>query len=581
MAQRGFLLLILYVPVATIIATPLVPTEEFTHHAFLDEYGFYKLFWKFNQEKITFEVHVKTTGYVGFGFSPNGGMPGSDIVIGWMTNNGKTQFTDRHALHYGEPRIDIKQDYTLLYGREEDEYTILKFERKLDTCDDEQDRIITSDTMRLIWAYHPGKPEDGQPLPWHGREKRGVRSMYLMSVSPDLIPSLEGENVKIMEFLNENVSVPWHQDTTYNCKGFAIPRLNGKHHIIKYEPIVQPGNEALVHHILVYMCYGDLNDTHHGIEGECYSPNMPPELYECGTTIMAWAIGGGPFFFPDVAGFSLGDDGDPTFVMLETHYDNPEYKSSSFRGQFWYEDLLYSKLREFDATMLTVGHLVRPTQVIPPGMRKFTTKAYCSGNCTRNTLTDSSTNETTDLHIFAGNLHSHLAGRSMRLRHIREGTELPNIIKDEYYDFNYQELNHLPTEVILKAGDSLMLECDYDTMDRTSPIYGGLGTYDEMCLAFMYTYPRSSLKKCSSTLLGSSIAEVVNVEIDRGLLWSATQTTYTICGNVTAKKKILSAYTGNKLCKTAELSAAQNMMMGTAVSTSNQVPVLNVKGVHP
>ncbi|XP_077863275.1 uncharacterized protein LOC144346282 [Saccoglossus kowalevskii] len=32
----------------------------------------------------------------------------------------------------------------------------------------------------------------------------------------------------------------------------------------------------------------------------------------------------------------------------------------------------------------------------------------------------------------------------------------------------------------------------------------------------------------------------------------ATQITYTICENVTAKKKILSVYTGNKLCKTAE-----------------------------
>ncbi|XP_002734974.1 DBH-like monooxygenase protein 1 homolog [Saccoglossus kowalevskii] len=508
-------LFIVYVVViiATTNATPLVPTEEFTHHAFLDEFGLYKLYWKFNQEKITFEVHVKTTGYVGFGFSPNGGMPGSDIVIGWVTNNGKTRFTDRHASHYGEPRIDEKQDYILLYGREEDEYTILKFERKLDTCDDGQDRIITSDTMRLIWAYHPDKPEDGQPLPWHGRERRGGRSMYLMSVSPDLFPSLEEENANVIELLNENVSVPWRQDTTYYCKGFAIPRLNGKHHMIMYEPVIQHGNEALVHHIVVYMCHGGLNESYHGTEGECRTPNMPPAFDNCITTIIAWAVGGGPFFFPDAAGFSLGDDGDPTFVMMETHYDNPEYKST-FIDSSGIRIYYTSKLREFDATMLLIGHLVQSIQIIPPGMRKFTTKSYCSGACTRNALADHSTNETTDLHMFAGFLHSHLAGRAIRLRHIRDGIELPNIIKDDYYDFNYQELHQLTPEVILKAGDSLMVECDYETMGKSSPVYGGLGTNDEMCLVFMYAYPRSAFTVCVSSLAPTTIAEAVNVEIN-------------------------------------------------------------------
>ena len=43
---------------------------------------YYWLYWNL----ISFAVKVQTTGWIGFGFglSPNGQMPGSDVVIGWV-----------------------------------------------------------------------------------------------------------------------------------------------------------------------------------------------------------------------------------------------------------------------------------------------------------------------------------------------------------------------------------------------------------------------------------------------------------------------------------------------------------------
>jgi hypothetical protein len=46
----------------------------------------------FNATHITFELHVKTRGYVGFGISPNGKMYPSDVVIGWV-KDGVTHFS--------------------------------------------------------------------------------------------------------------------------------------------------------------------------------------------------------------------------------------------------------------------------------------------------------------------------------------------------------------------------------------------------------------------------------------------------------------------------------------------------------
>lgn len=66
--------------------------SSFTNSAILDANGNYELFWKFDNNVITFEVQVKTSGWIGFGISPNGGMAGSDMVIGWIDSTGSSHF---------------------------------------------------------------------------------------------------------------------------------------------------------------------------------------------------------------------------------------------------------------------------------------------------------------------------------------------------------------------------------------------------------------------------------------------------------------------------------------------------------
>ena len=47
----------------------------------------YTVFWTPGAEDITFEVQVRTLGYIGFGFSADGQMPGADMVTGWVRDN--------------------------------------------------------------------------------------------------------------------------------------------------------------------------------------------------------------------------------------------------------------------------------------------------------------------------------------------------------------------------------------------------------------------------------------------------------------------------------------------------------------
>ena len=68
-------------------------------------------------------------------------------------------------------------------------------------------------------------------------------------------------------------------------------------------------------------------------------------------------------------------------------------------------------------------------------------------------------------------LHSHLAGKKLRLRHIRNGQELPRVAEDDHYDFNYQQARVLPQEVSVLPGDELVTECVYQTPNRTEPTF--------------------------------------------------------------------------------------------------------------
>lgn len=61
----------------------------------LDDAGRITLAWEANlqREEITFEIEANTTGYVGFGISPQGSMTGADIFIAGVGNDGQPYFS--------------------------------------------------------------------------------------------------------------------------------------------------------------------------------------------------------------------------------------------------------------------------------------------------------------------------------------------------------------------------------------------------------------------------------------------------------------------------------------------------------
>ncbi|XP_028665311.1 DBH-like monooxygenase protein 2 homolog [Erpetoichthys calabaricus] len=453
---------------------------------YLDSAQAVSVSWGFdnNGGPITFELTVNTSGWIGFGFSPNGGMAGSDMIIGGIFPNGTQYFTDRHATGNTEPLVDNKQDYTLLSWAGNGNSTTLRFKRELQTCDSD-DLPITDSPIFVIFAY--GLDD---VIKFH-ESRQGGKSINLLKYTPKLQATLD----KYFDFKAENFTVP-AKATFYYCMVLKGPSFSEKNHVIRIEPLIQAGNEDVVHHMVLYACPVGFTTV---MNGSCYSNTSVP-FYKCMTVVAAWAVGGGVINFPSNAGISFGTSEDPVYYRLEMHYNNPTLTSGRVDNsglRFYHTNVL----RQYDIGTLQAGIRVDSFFVIPPGASSFKAYGLCNTSGFASLLPESSL----EINVFGNLLHTHLAGRAVRVGHFRGGKQIGFLGENNNYDFNLQDVNYLGDIVPVKVGDEILVECTYNTENRDKLTLTGLGTTNEMCLAFLLYYPRRSISICQSALNEASL----------------------------------------------------------------------------
>ncbi|GFY41322.1 DBH-like monooxygenase protein 1 [Trichonephila inaurata madagascariensis] len=251
------------------------------------------------------------------------------------------------------------------------------------------------------------------------------------------------------------------------------------------EPLIQKGNEAFVHHLLMYECVGgDPSEYDEYIDfygHQCHHTNMPDAMKRCEGVFLAWGVGGEDLVLPEYVGLPLVPS--PTkYYMMEIHYDNPHLiegivDNSGFR-------IYYTpKLRKYDAGTLMIGSTVTSRVIVPPKQEKFIVTGHSNPKCLDPVLPKDG------IKFLGVLLHSHLLGRGLKARHFRKSEELPSLLDDTNYDFNYQEYRYYTEEVPFLPGDQITVECTYDSSKRVTTTFGGQSTREEMCLAFILYYP--------------------------------------------------------------------------------------------
>ncbi|XP_055310996.1 MOXD1 homolog 1 [Sitodiplosis mosellana] len=486
----------------------------------LDGNGLFVLDWKKTPKDIIFRATVNTRGYVGLGFSYKSEKIGeSDIILAWIDDRtGEPNVLDCHGTG-GDNTIPVQDDTQNVLaeeGYQNGTHTQIVFRRPLETCDP-HDVTITGNTMKLLWTYNDKDPVYGH-LKWHGTFS-GVRSIHMLTPlwkKPSPSHNANNRDTRQWDVTVKNITIETDMDTLYWCKILKAPVLQDKHHIIGYEALLTKENQTkkpLVHHMTLFECSTSAYPSSDPLSWDiwvkssgavCNSNLLTPRDWDaCITPVAVWTISSTGQYLPHHVGIPFGGRDGPKYYMLEIHYDNPKAKRiidhSGFR-------IHYTRhLRKVDGGMMISGVSVSDTQLIPPRQKLYRNVGICGPSCTSTMFPE------TGIKIISATLHSHVAGRKMKLRHVRNGVELDRIIEDDTYDFNYQQVRQLENETTILPGDYLITDCAYETLNRKRPTFGGYSTKQEMCLSFITYYPKIDLAGCYSMTPVKEFFEIFGV----------------------------------------------------------------------
>jgi len=424
----------------------------------------YDVYWNVQNNDLTLALHQRKfpQGWVGIGTSVNGGMRGADIAIARMVK-GEYVLEDRFVPGLeGEPKVDAHQDLKLISAISSEDSLVVVFTRKIIPCDVDEDVAIQENETPIIFAY-------GANFGYHA-QNRGTTEIYFHSIPTEKPLPADTRQVQI---LMPPYNVP-AKDTTYTCVPIEVPH-DQKYHIVKWRPIIDPANLAYVHHMVLFKCPEPES-------GEPYECGMAPE--NCQEFFLAWSVGQpGNEWMEDFALPIGGDDGFD-FGELQIHYNNPgEVQGIVDTSGF---ELYYTPtLRKFD-----IGTFIMSTSMsdifIPPNTDNITQRSECPSECTKNYPT---------FRIINYFPHMHQIGRQIWTQHIRDGVELPEIHRDDHYDFQRQQSYSVDTAIV--PGDRLIIHCIWNSIGRAANTTGGESSSQEMCVVIFQYYPINSLMYCS------------------------------------------------------------------------------------
>ncbi|XP_047493426.1 LOW QUALITY PROTEIN: DBH-like monooxygenase protein 1 [Penaeus chinensis] len=458
------------------------------------------------RQEVVWEIHARTLGWIGFGFSGNGRMAGADIVTGWVAD-GRLFLQDRHGVGETTPPLDQKGDWRALHARENATHTVLVVARAVNTCDS-QDFVLTNETVRLIYAWGDTDPTGDTPG-YHGMRRGNRFALALLPFHrPVRTPETESSSVQTWQ-VRQEVTLPPGRHTFYWCHMEKVPAWETKHQYIGFDMLYGRHAREHLHHAVAFECLTqdgsageEVFEQYVGHVGhECYTPNMPPAFYKCERFLINWAIGSEGELLPDHVGYPLGErHGGATYVLFQTHYDNkPLHRDLTVE---WGMDIYYTnKLRKYDAGNIGLGHALLFSLVVPPSLPYWKVAGHCDSACTQAAIPDDGVS------VFMVFLHSHYLARAIRLRHFRGDRELKPMAVDSHFDADFQQSRRLSSEVRLLPGDHLTVECDYDSRGRNKSTFTGWAAEDEMCQAFINYYPRVDMALCRSSPHPDSLAE--------------------------------------------------------------------------
>ncbi|CAF0808100.1 unnamed protein product [Brachionus calyciflorus] len=300
----------------------LLPNPQINANKYiLVEPDLYILYWDHNTTDINFEIHVKTNGWISFGLSRHGDMEYSDVIVTWLKPDGSFNFTDRHILQEKKPKIDSEQNWFPLSLKQQNDYMIAIFTRKIQTnSKNNEDIDIAVGSPFVVYAWGTNFDPD---ISYHGPKNRGQVGINLLKTSNQINPN----KTQIIEYkINDSL-----------INGYYCQLFENKNNIFeqdfKFEALISPGNENFVHHIGLNECSVDLETEYlkkndFPVPGPCYLLNSQINKWTevtnfCQNSRLMWS----DYNIPKIQNYTsdiFNVKSKSKYVMIYVHHYNPE-----------------------------------------------------------------------------------------------------------------------------------------------------------------------------------------------------------------------------------------------------------------
>jgi Copper type II ascorbate-dependent monooxygenase, N-terminal domain/Copper type II ascorbate-dependent monooxygenase, C-terminal domain/DOMON domain len=455
--------------------------------------------WTIDDRTIHLAVAAQATGWVGFGFAESGSMLGADIV---MYTAATDTLTDSFVLDQPvKPIADDCQSWELVNSVVDGGFIIFEAKRPVNT-NDTQDRNLIDDSFSIIPSTRviAAWGNTSEPL-FHGNSvARGSIRFYGASDAIDekilFVQTMAVESEGNFTISAKNFTIPSDADTTYQLFCYSRDELvdlgvpiDQDLHTIGFEPIVQTENAKYIHHFILYASSLPWNNKSLACD---YENRL---LIENAYT---WAPGDFPLALPSNVGGPLGSAGFQSFT-LEIHYNNADLDVNVTDSSSGVRVYYTSEKREYDLGIFQMGDpyvglggsLVNPLGGL--AQHSFTCGEQCSGQYLNETVT-----------VLREHLHMHMTGVSMVNYHIRN-EQVIRMGKVEFWDFDQQgDFAVVQAPFQMNPGDSFRTVCKYDS---TNDVSWGIASEQEMCIAFLYYYPRKLISDEIPIICGLGVGD--------------------------------------------------------------------------
>jgi pimeloyl-ACP methyl ester carboxylesterase len=470
-----------------------------THaHGITTPLSTYNFTWNVSNDTLQLSLDVQTEGWVGFAISSGTGMRGSD----YMRVDGDGNIEDGYSLDLpsrGMPQPDCQQDWTLVSREVVNGKTKLVVQRKFDTGDAQDHKIVDDGLGHYVLVAHAH--QNTKSFAYHMPTNRAqVQVNFFRGTSnEEQIAELEA-NSEVLQFEVKmhapgdanspyTVPAPGNSDAVTNlidsCQDLpsSIVTDPSGAHVLAMQAKVQTGNEALVHHYVIYGmrqtceelgCTGSICDG-----GETNAGNA--------VTLWAWQIGGPDFILPSDIGFPIGGNSGIKAIVMNVHYDNPSMTQGLTDSSSTVLHYTTTQKRPYDMGVLWTGDPTVSLGGEPVMADTYSKEALYVFNCPATYLEPLAGK----IKIIGALMHMHRAGDFMETKQIGWMGNTKAVWRTELYDGNFQTLNSFNQSVELEAGDRLVTSCvfsnDLKAANKDILRFGSQGD-EEMCIDFLYYY---------------------------------------------------------------------------------------------